>query len=54
MPTVAGLLQDELQRLARTGAYKVDWGPFHFRVLDSSKVGESHIELTHGNTEGSE
>jgi CBS domain containing-hemolysin-like protein len=51
--TVAGLLQDELQRLARTGD-EVDWGPFHFRVLDSSKVGESHIELTHGNTEGSE
>jgi CBS domain containing-hemolysin-like protein len=49
--TVTGLLQDELQRLVQTGD-EVDWGPFHFRVLDSSKVGESIIELTRRDTGG--
>lgn len=48
--TVAGLLQDELQRLIKNGD-EVDWGPFHFRVVKSSKVGTSLIELTRRETE---
>ena len=48
--TVAGLLQDELQRLIKNGD-EVDWGPFHFRVVKSSKVGTSLIELTRRQTE---
>jgi len=43
--TVAGVIQEQLQRLAEPGD-EVDWGPFHFHVLEVSRRGQLLVELT--------
>lgn len=42
--TVGGMLQDSLQRMVESGD-TVDWGPFHFRVLDAPAVGPALVEI---------
>lgn len=49
--TVAGIIQELLQRLAEPGD-EVDWGPFHFRVLEAPRIGQMVVELTHRPLEG--
>jgi len=49
--TVGGVIQDVLQRLAMP-ADEVDWGPFHFRVLEVSRRGQLLVELTRRDREG--
>lgn len=44
--TVAGVVQEELQRLAKTGD-ECDWGPFHLRVFEAPDRGHMLIELTY-------
>ena len=44
--TVAGVLQESMQRLAEAGD-QCDWGPFHFRVLEAAERGHMLIELTY-------
>ncbi len=43
--TVAGVLQDLLARLPE-GDDQCDWGPFHFRVLETPARGHLRVELT--------
>ena len=43
--TVAGVLQDLLERLPE-GDDQCDWGPFHFRVLETPARGHLRVELT--------
>jgi putative hemolysin len=43
--TVAGVVQEALQRLAKTGD-ECDWGPFHLRVFEAPERGHMLIELT--------
>jgi hypothetical protein len=46
-------MQDLLQRLAKTGD-RVNWGPFHFRVLQAPQRGQLLIEVKHQLKEGQE
>ena len=43
--TIAGVVQEELQRLPESGD-ECDWGPFHLRVLEAPRRGRILIELT--------
>jgi putative hemolysin len=43
--TVAGVIQETLQRLAKAGD-KCEWGPFHFRVLEAPERGQMLVELS--------
>ena len=43
--TVAGIIQEELERLPTTGD-ECRWGPFHFKVVDVSENGQLLVELT--------
>ncbi len=43
--TVAGIVQETLQRLAVAGD-ECEWGPFHFRVIESPRRGRMVLELT--------
>ena len=43
--TVTGVLQDLLARLPE-GEDQCDWGPFHFRVLETPARGHVRVELT--------
>lgn len=43
--TVAGIVQETLQRLPDTGD-ECEWGPFHFRVIESPRRGRMVLELT--------
>ena len=43
--TVAGIIQEEMQRLAQTGDECI-WGPFHFRVVEVGERGNIVVELT--------
>lgn len=43
--TMAGVVQEELQRLALTGD-ECDWGPFHLKVLEAPQRGHMLIEVT--------
>jgi CBS domain containing-hemolysin-like protein len=43
--TVAGVIQEETQRLAQAGDECV-WGPFHFRVVECGERGNIVVELT--------
>lgn len=43
--TVAGVIQEAMQRLAQPGD-QVIWGPFHFRVLECAELGNIIVELT--------
>lgn len=49
--TVGGVIQEVLQRLAMP-TDEVDWGPFHFRVLEVSRRGQLLVELTRQDREG--
>ncbi len=42
--TVGGVIQDLVQRLAESGD-EVDWGEFHFRVLEAPHRGQMLIEM---------
>lgn len=42
--TVAGVIQEEMQRLAQAGDECV-WGPFHFRVVEVGERGNIVVEL---------
>ncbi|MBX3417560.1 MAG: DUF21 domain-containing protein [Pirellulaceae bacterium] len=42
--TVAGVIQEEMQRLAETGDECI-WGPFHFRVIEVGERGNIVVEL---------
>lgn len=44
--TVAGVVQEELQRLAKTGD-ECDWGRFHLRVFEAPERGHMLIEFTY-------
>ena len=46
--TVTGVLQDLLARLPE-GEDQCDWGPFHFRVLETPARGHVRVELTLNN-----
>jgi len=50
--TVHGIIQEILQRLARVDD-EVDWGPFHFRVVEIPRRGELEIEMTRRSLEDS-
>lgn len=43
--TVAGIIQEELQRLPKPGD-RCSWGPFRFKVIDVSPQGQLLVELT--------
>lgn len=43
--TVAGVLQEELERLPAPGD-ECSWGPFHFKVLETPERGQLLVELT--------
>ncbi len=43
--TVAGIIQEELERLPATGD-ECSWGPFYFKVVDVSDTGQLLVELT--------
>lgn len=49
--TVAGIIQERLQRIPETDDH-VDWGPFHFRILEPPARGPLRIELIRRNEEG--
>lgn len=48
--TVAGMMQEVLQRLPETGD-ECDWGPFHFRVLNAPQRGQMLLQLTRAHEE---
>ena len=43
--TIAGVIQEGMQRLAQAGD-EVNWGPFHFRVIECAELGNMIVELT--------
>jgi CBS domain containing-hemolysin-like protein len=43
--TIAGVIQEEMQRMAQAGD-QVNWGPFHFRVIECAELGNIIVELT--------
>ena len=43
--TIAGVIQENLQRLARVSD-EVDWGPLHFRVIEMPRLGQMLVEVT--------
>ncbi len=43
--TVAGVIQESMQRLAEPGD-ECDWGPFHFVVIEAPQRGNMLVELT--------
>lgn len=50
--TVAGVIQEEMQRLAEQGD-RCDWGPFSFHVIEIENRGNLLVELTtHDNVSG--
>ncbi|HMP79034.1 MAG TPA: CNNM domain-containing protein [Pirellulaceae bacterium] len=49
--TVAGVIQESMQRLAQTGD-QCTWGPFHFRVVEVGERGNLVVELTLQDREG--
>jgi CBS domain containing-hemolysin-like protein len=51
--TVAGVIQETLQRLATVGD-ECDWGPFHLTVIEAPKRGQLLIELRRTAPHGSE
>ena len=48
--TVAGVIQETMQRLA-TANDQCDWGPLHFRVLETPHRGHMIVELTLNSSE---
>ena len=49
--TIAGVIQEQLQRLARVSD-EVDWGPLHFRVIEMPRLGQMLVEVTFHREEG--
>lgn len=43
--TVAGVIQEQMQRLAEAND-ECEWGPFHFRVVETGERGHLIVELT--------
>jgi putative hemolysin len=49
--TIAGVIQETLQRLANAGD-ECDWGPFHLRVLEAPERGQMLVEISERHDQG--